>query len=115
MINKKEIGSIIQRARINLRMTQEQLAEAAGISANYLSKVERGLNSPSAENFLKIIKELNLSLDNFGINLVPEKNNDKKEIFTIINNCTNQELTALLPVIKALFISFNKLKSKSLS
>lgn len=110
MIDKTEIGKKIQLTRNDMNITQEKLAEIVGISTNYLSKVERGLNSPSAENFLKIVQALNLSLEDFGI--ISHANIHKSELLKIIYDCDNQNIEALLPVVKALLESFKTIKQK---
>ena len=42
-------------------LTQEQLAEKTGISVEFLSNVERGINAPSFETLEKLAKVLNCS------------------------------------------------------
>jgi DNA-binding XRE family transcriptional regulator len=44
-------------------MTQQQLAEAAGISASYLSQIESGKRTDSAEVLVAIAKALRLTVD----------------------------------------------------
>ena len=44
MINKSNIGKVIQKLRKRKNITQEELAEKIELSTNYLSKVERGLS-----------------------------------------------------------------------
>jgi len=44
-------------------MTQQQLAEAAGISASYLSQIESGKRTGSAEVLAAIAKALRLTVD----------------------------------------------------
>jgi transcriptional regulator with XRE-family HTH domain len=47
-------------ARQSAGMTQEDLAEATGTSVDFLSKLERGLNSPSLETLAAVVKALSL-------------------------------------------------------
>lgn len=112
MIDKTEIGKKIQLTRNDMNITQEKLAEMVGISTNYLSKVERGLNSPSAENFLKIVQALNLTLEDFGIRSDNSINIHKEELLQIVYNCDHQNIEALLPVVKSLLESFKNIKQK---
>lgn len=42
-------------------MTQEQLAEAAGISVDFVSLIERGLSTPSFATISKLASALNVS------------------------------------------------------
>jgi transcriptional regulator with XRE-family HTH domain len=42
----KVFGWTVRRLRIQRRLSQEQLAEAARISRNYVSDIERGIRNP---------------------------------------------------------------------
>ncbi len=46
-------------------MSQETLAEKAGIHRTYLADVERGQRNISLENIVKVIKALNLTEGEF--------------------------------------------------
>jgi len=56
---KKLFGKKIKEKRLQLSLTQEELAEKIGISAKSLSQIELGNNFVSAENLEKICKALN--------------------------------------------------------
>lgn len=105
MINKKLIGKKIQEGRINKKLTQEELAEAAEISPNYLSKVERGLNMLSADIFLKIVEILDLDLECFGIFNKETKLNRRFEIINLITECNEDTIKIVIPVVKAIIKS----------
>lgn len=104
MIDKKMIGNVIKIARSENNITQEQLAEQVGLSTNYLSKVERGLNSTSAETLLKIIEYMNLTLEDFGITKNTDNNIgiSKKELIELIIKCDNKTINNILPIIKSI-------------
>lgn len=55
---KKLFGKKVKEKRTNLRLTQEQLAEKAGISPKSLSQIELGNNFISAENLDTLCKAL---------------------------------------------------------
>jgi y4mF family transcriptional regulator len=57
------VGDRIKKRRTELGWTQEQLAQKAGISKSFLSELENGKRSVSADNLLDIARVLNLSLD----------------------------------------------------
>ncbi|MGK9522668.1 helix-turn-helix transcriptional regulator, partial [Salmonella enterica subsp. enterica] len=46
-----------------LGVTLESLAEKSGMTKSYLSKVERGLNTPSIAAALKLAKALNVKVE----------------------------------------------------
>ena len=49
--------------RKKLGMTLEMLAEKTGMTKSYLSKVERGLNTPSIAAALKLARALNVNVE----------------------------------------------------
>ncbi len=58
-----DLGKRIRQMRIDKELTQEDLAEKAGISVVYVSELERGLKSPSIEVFYHIALALDASAD----------------------------------------------------
>ena len=56
-------GNPVRVWREHRGLTQQQLAEAAGISVPYLSQIESGKRRGSADVLAAIAKELGLSLD----------------------------------------------------
>ena len=59
------IGLNIHYCRRARRLTQVELAEAVGISSNYLSQVERGCKSISLDKLLRISDELGVDVKIF--------------------------------------------------
>jgi transcriptional regulator with XRE-family HTH domain len=49
--------------RIRLRLTQQQLADAVGVSHGYVAKIERGRANPSLELVERIARALDIELD----------------------------------------------------
>ena len=61
--NTREIGGFIRDLRRNARISLRQLAEQAGVSNPYLSQIERGLRTPSAEILQQIARALRISAE----------------------------------------------------
>ena len=57
------IGKNIREYRLAKKLRQEDLAEKAGLSANYIGMVERGEKIPSLETFITILNALEVSAD----------------------------------------------------
>ncbi len=62
-IQLQEIGKRVKQARLTQRMTQIQLAEAAGISPSFLSNLEMGRQSMNIRALVSISNVLNVSTD----------------------------------------------------
>lgn len=59
---RAKFGRRLRQLRRERDMTQEQLAEAASISVDMLSNIERGVNAPSFETLEKLANVLRISI-----------------------------------------------------
>ena len=57
---RQQFGKQLRSIRHERGLTQEQFAELAGISVDFLSLIERGINSPSFEVLERIARGLKL-------------------------------------------------------
>ena len=60
------ISDNIQARRVSERITQEQLAEAVGVSRQTVAKWESGETTPDFEHAVSVAKVLNVSLDDLA-------------------------------------------------
>ena len=60
MGSQKKFGKNIRIARSKTKLTQQQVADKAGIHVNYYARIERGEENPSYEALEKIIKALGI-------------------------------------------------------
>ena len=58
-----QLGKRIRELRKNSKFTQSDLAEATGLSTNFIALIEQGKRSPSIETLDKIAKALKVTLD----------------------------------------------------
>ena len=68
---RSTIGERIRRLRQERRLTQARLAKELFISQNYLSELERGQGSFTAEQLLTILRFFNVPVDYFAPKAVP--------------------------------------------
>lgn len=55
----------IKKFRTEKKFTQEKLSEITGISADYLSEIERGKKTPSLKRLIIIAEALNIPIYKF--------------------------------------------------
>ncbi|HBT65593.1 MAG TPA: hypothetical protein DEB10_13135 [Ruminococcaceae bacterium] len=65
----KHIGKNIKHFRKQRGLTQDQLAEAIGISTAGLRQIENGINNTTMDNFVKICTALDIPADFFLANI----------------------------------------------
>lgn len=89
-----EMGARIREIRKQTGLTSEKLAEAIGISNQFLCDVERGKKSLSNTNFAKMCKLLNVSADYifFGT----KENESRKRIHDFVDSIGE----AYLPMVE---------------
>ena len=71
----RSIGKQIRAKRIELRLTQERLAERCDLSVSYMGAVERGDKIPSLETFITIANALGASSDDLLSGVLAQGNN----------------------------------------
>lgn len=57
------LGNAARQARTTRQMTQERVAELLEVSAEFYSRIERGLAHPSIDTFLRMLTVLGVSAD----------------------------------------------------
>jgi len=74
----KIIGERLRKYRQNAKMSQENLAELAGVHPTYIGQVERGEKNPTIESVIKIAGALQLPLEELFANIITgnESNNE---------------------------------------
>ncbi len=69
-----DIGKKLRRMRLQLNLTQEELADRCELSKGFISQVERDLASPSIATLTDILECLGSNLQEFFHDAAPEKN-----------------------------------------
>ncbi len=59
------LGDRIRTRRKELRLSQSDLAERTGMTASFVSQVERGVTSPSIDSLYKISRSLDVPVFHF--------------------------------------------------
>jgi transcriptional regulator with XRE-family HTH domain len=55
---RKDFGNRLRTIRLERKLSQERFAEFVGISVDFLSLIERGINAPSFETIEHMAKRL---------------------------------------------------------
>ena len=60
--HRRLLGDAVREKRTGIEFSQEKLAEKAGLSTVFISRVERGKESPSVDSLVKIAKALGVKV-----------------------------------------------------
>lgn len=97
-------GKKLQQIRKAKGLTQEKLAELAGVHEKHISKLELGTYKPSFDTLNKVLTALDLKIDEVGLNLEKVSVNDNPfyiKSVQILNSATEQELEFYYSLLKA--------------
>lgn len=99
------IGSNIRRLRRERQMTQEGLAEAAGLSLKMIQKLEVGQSGFRMETIIRIAVTLDVSLDVLtDMEKVDKRLTFQQEAFyAITDDRTDDEIKYAIEVVDAIF------------
>ena len=100
--DKKFIGKKIKQLRMKAKLSQAELSEKIGMTEKNLSNVERGLQVPALNSFLKMLDVLKVSLSEFDINICENENKTREELIKEIYLSTSKEIDAYLNIIKTI-------------
>ena len=100
--DKEFLGKKIKQLRVNSKLSQAELSEKIGMTEKNLSNIERGLQVPALNSFLRLLDVLKVSLTEFGISTSDTKNENRDELIKEIYLASPNEIKAYLNIIKTI-------------
>ena len=99
-IESSVIGANIRRCRILADLTQEQLCRQIGITPKYLSRLEKGIRTPSLDVLSLIASALHTSIDEL-VSEQPKSWPPQSDLvyFQLFSDCTQQEFAFLYNLV----------------
>ena len=111
MFDYKFLGSRIRAMRLKRKITQEKLAEAAGVGVTHISHIETGNSIPSLQTLVDIINALDCTADELLCMEVrqsrPMLNNWLGEL---VSDCSDSEVKLITDMVVAMKASMRRLK-----
>ena len=97
-----QIGARIRMIRKAKHLSQEELAEKAGISVTHMSHIETGNTKMSLSVLVKLAVSLDVATDAILFeNIENIRDSVGNEIVELLNSCTASEMCVLRDVLKA--------------
>ena len=111
MFDYKFLGSRIRAMCLERKITQEKLAEAAGVGVTHISHIETGNSIPSLQTLVDIINALDCTADELLCMEVrqsrPMLNNWLGEL---VSDCSDSEVKLITDMVVAMKASMRRLK-----
>ena len=101
-LDYKAIGKRVKLARKRMGMTQEALAESAGISTTHMSNIETGYTKVSLQTTVSLANALGVTVDSLLCdNVRSAKEIFSQEIQTLVSDCNDYEIRMIADFVKA--------------
>lgn len=101
MVAFEQVGKRIRQERNKLKITQEKLAEFAGLTESYIGQIERGNKNPSLESLINISNVLGVTVDYLLQDVSVVKSNSLlDELNNLARSRTKEQIRLLLNVNK---------------
>ena len=96
------LGAQIKELRIQMKLTQAEVAEALNVTPGYISNVENNRTAMSLRILMYYAKLMNISLDSLIGRVEPEyrKTALDIELLELISKLSDQEKTKLIKTLK---------------
>lgn len=98
------LGGRIKNKRLELNLTQEQLAEKLELSAVYIGQIERGERKMTIETLVKLANSLNSSIEELLKDSTSSNINARlNELVNIAKELDTSDIDKVIDVIKAMY------------
>ena len=89
----KDMGFRLKKARLDQKLTYDELSEKSGVSSRYIKEIENHGNVPSLEKLGQLIRALHISADPFFYPAAPTDNLDYQRLLVYLSECTDDQIT----------------------
>ena len=96
------LGAQIKELRIQMKLTQAEVAEALNVTPGYISNVENNRTAMSLRILMYYAKLMNISLDSLIGRVEPEYRQTAldNELLDLVSKLSDQEKTKLIKTLK---------------
>ena len=98
------LGRRLKELRKGRELTQEQLAEKAGLDVKFVGSIERGTENPSIQTLEKLANALSVKIHQI-VNVEHQATGEKllrRKIIQLLDICDERELQMLLKLVSAM-------------
>ena len=97
----RALGECIYQSRKRRKLTQAELAERIGVNEQTIRKIEHYDSNPKFEALVPLIRELQIDPSEFFYPEIPADNSARKQLDMLLAECSDAQIEALIPIIRA--------------
>lgn len=97
----KDMGFRLKKARLDQKLTYDELSEKSGVSSRYIKEIENHGNVPSLENSDNSFVLYISLLIRFFYPAAPTDNLDYQRLLVYLSECTDDQITTILALVEA--------------
>ena len=109
----KDMGFRLKKARLDQKLTYDELSEKSGVSSRYIKEIENHGNVPSLEKLGQLIRALHISADPFFYPAAPTDNLDYQRLLVYLSECTTIRSPLFLHLWKPIFVHIKPMRQNS--
>lgn len=106
----QHLADVVKTARLELGLTQEEVAERCDTDVRTIINMEKGRGNPKLETLFKVVRVLKIDARELFEDRPQDGSPSIHRACLLINECSEDEAATLLPVIEAVLTA---LRSKS--
>lgn len=99
MTTTQRLAAEIKLARVQMGLSQEQLAEILDVTPTHVKHLESGHRKPSVELLFALAQTLHFSLDEIVFPSVSQKEQLRTQIDSLLEDCNEKEYRLVLDII----------------
>lgn len=96
------LGCAVKRARMDLKLTQEQVAERSGVDIRTVINIEKFRGNPKLENLYLLINTLYIDAREIFNGTEDRISPEVRCLHSLVDECSQEEAAMLMPVFEAL-------------
>lgn len=106
----QRLAEAIKNTRLDLGLTQEEVAERSGTDVRTIINMEMGRGNPKLKTLYAVIRALKMDARLIFDDAPQVENPIMRQVCSIINECIEDEAVTLLPVIEAVLTALRSSK-----
>lgn len=99
---KQNLASAVREARTELGLSQGKLAEILNYDERTILNIEAGRGNPKFEKLHPLVTYLKIPADKIFYPSSQSPTPNHQKLFALLSDCTEQEASDLLPIIRSL-------------